>query len=105
MKMEHILFILKSNQFLKASIKYGVREWELHKPNFNLANFCATKLEVSVVPPPHLFSFLFLFDKKKTRKQVQQDISNKNNFYSNIKNGRRIAWWNSNMIWKEKLER
>ena len=42
-----------------------------------LAIICATESEVSVVPPPHLFSYLFYFDnKKKTRKQVQQNISN-----------------------------
>ena len=42
-----------------------MREWELHKPNLNLAIFCAAKSEVSVVPPPHLFSCLSLFDTKR----------------------------------------
>ena len=94
MEMEHFLFSLF---IFKASIKYGVREWELHKPNLNLTTFCATESEVSVVPPPHLFSYLFLLWHKRHRKQVQQNISN-NKFFIQISNDRRITWWNSNMI-------
>jgi len=52
-----------------------MRESKLHKPSLNLTVFCATELEVNVVPPAHLFSCLFLFDTKR-KKQEQQNISN-----------------------------
>ena len=63
------MFLLKSFYHLfrfKASLlNHGVRERELHKPNLNLSIFCATELEVSVVSPPHLFSYLSLFNTKR----------------------------------------
>ena len=77
-------------------MEYGVREWELHKPSLNLAVFCATELEVSVVPPPHLFSFLFYLN-KKNKKTSATNISN-NKIFIQLSNDRRITWWSSNMI-------
>jgi hypothetical protein len=49
-------------------IKVWSERRELHKPIcLNLSIFCANESEVSVVPPPHLFSYMFFIRHKRER--------------------------------------
>ena len=88
------LIYFKNLFIFKAFIEYGVREWELHKLSLNLTTFCATESEVSVVPPPHLFSFLLTQKKKKTS---ATNISNNKSLF-NYKGIGVLHDWKSNMM-------
>ena len=67
-------FLLYNLLGFKASYLSMERERELHKPNLNWTVFCATESEVSVVPPPHLFSYLSLFDTKEKENKCNKII-------------------------------
>ena len=96
--MEHILFILKSNQFLKASIKYGVRDWELHKSNLILTVFLCNRVGDECGSSHTLVFFsVFILTTKRTRKQVPQNISNNRTLFNDKCIGA-LHDWKSNMM-------
>jgi hypothetical protein len=79
MEMEHVHFLSYLFHFKASLLKYGAREDSCTNWILNLSIFCATESEVSVVPPPHLFSYQLLFDTKE-KKTSAIGISNNKNF-------------------------
>jgi hypothetical protein len=77
MEMEQVLIY---SIFRASLLKYDAREDSCTNQNLNLFIFCATGSEVSVVPPPHLFSYLFFILHKKEKETSVVGISNNKNF-------------------------
>jgi hypothetical protein len=73
-------FLSYSFHFKASLLKYGAREDSCTNQILNLSIFCATKSKVSVVPLPHLFSYLFFIWHKKEKKTSATGISNNKNF-------------------------